>query len=103
MRDVVAASEGFTLVGEALSGEGALEVVDELSPDLAIVDKRMPGMGGVEATRALKDRHPGLIVVIVSLEVPDATLAESSGAAAFVRKQELSPRVLQKIWRDQGP
>jgi two-component system, NarL family, invasion response regulator UvrY len=100
LHDLVAATEGFAVAGEAVSGEAALAAASELSPDLVIIDKRMPGMGGIEATRLLTDRHPELVVVLISVEdAPDPTLLRSCGAAAFLRKQDLSPAALQQTWR----
>jgi two-component system, NarL family, invasion response regulator UvrY len=103
LRDVVAATQGLKLVGEATSGEQALAAADELSPQLVIMDKRMPGLGGVEATRLITSRHPRIVVVIVSVEEPHAQVLRASGAAGFIRKQDLSPRVLWDMWRAHGP
>jgi DNA-binding NarL/FixJ family response regulator len=102
VREVVAATDGFELVGEATSGEQALDATDELRPQLVIMDKRMPGMGGIEASRLITSRHPHIVVVIASVEEPDARALESSRAAAFIRKQDLSPRLLRDIWREHG-
>ena len=102
LRDLVDAVSEFVLVGEAQSGEAALDAVEALSPRLLIMDKRMPGMGGVEATRLLAARHPDLVVLLVSLEAPDSELMRSCGAAAFLRKQELTPRALREVWREHG-
>jgi CheY-like chemotaxis protein len=66
------------------------------------MDKRMPGMGGIEASRLITSRHPRVVVVIASVEEPDARALESSRAAAFIRKQDLSPRLLRDIWREHG-
>jgi DNA-binding NarL/FixJ family response regulator len=103
LRELVSGTEGFAVVGEAASGEAALDAVEELRPSLVIMDKRMPGMGGVEASRLITGRHPGLVVLLVSVEEPDTGLLESSGAAAFLRKQDLSPRRLRELWREHGP
>jgi DNA-binding NarL/FixJ family response regulator len=103
LREVVAATEGFKLVGEATSGEQALAAADELSPQLVIMDKRMPGLGGVEATRLITSRHPNIVVLIVSVEEPHAQVLRASGAAGLIRKQDLSPRVLWDMWREHGP
>jgi DNA-binding NarL/FixJ family response regulator len=102
MRDVVAAAPNFRLVGEADSGEAAIEAVDRLSPGLLIMDKRMPGMGGIEACRAITGRHPEVVVLICSVEDPDPALMDECGAAACVRKHRLSARLLQEIWRTRG-
>jgi len=96
MRDLVAGTEGLTLLGESSSGEEALEDAGRLSPGLVIMDVRMPGIGGVQAARHLTDRHEGLLVILVSVEPGDPSLLSESGAAVFLRKQELSPRVLRE-------
>lgn len=101
LRELVAATEGFALVGEAASGEAALEAASELSPRMVVMDKRMPGMGGFEASRVLTDRHPELVVLLISVEeAPDPSVLRSSGAAAYVRKHTLTPAVLRNAWRD---
>lgn len=100
MRDLVAATPGFELVGEAASGEAALVAIGELSPELVIMDVRMPGMGGIEATRRLTYEHSDLCVILISVE-PLENLPESArecGAAAFARKQDLSPRLIRELW-----
>jgi two-component system, NarL family, invasion response regulator UvrY len=102
MRELVASTAGFTLAGEAASGEAALDAVDELTPRMVIMDKRMPGMGGIEATRALMARHPELVVLLVSVEEPDPTVIRSCGAAAFARKQDLSSGMLHRVWQAHG-
>jgi two-component system, NarL family, invasion response regulator UvrY len=100
LRELVVATDGFVLVGEAASGEDALSAVEELAPQMVIMDKRMPGMGGIEATRVLTGRHPKIAVILISVEdPPDAQIVRSCGAAAFVQKERLSPAVLQEVWR----
>jgi DNA-binding NarL/FixJ family response regulator len=101
LRDLVSATPELALVGEAESGEAALAAVEALSPRMVIMDKRMPGMGGIEATRLITERHPGLVVLLVSIEAPNAELMDSCGAAAFLRKQQLSPRALTEMWNTQ--
>lgn len=98
MREMVDAANGFVLVGEADSGEAAQEAVDALTPRLVIMDKRMPGIGGIEACRLIAARHPEIVVIICSVEDPDPEVARTCGAARFVRKSELSPRTLRAIW-----
>jgi two-component system, NarL family, invasion response regulator UvrY len=97
MRELVAATRGFTLAGEAASGEEALDAVDQLAPHMVIMDKRMPGMGGIEAARVLTTRHPEVVVLIVSVEEPDPAVIQSSGAA-FARKEGLSTGLLREVW-----
>jgi DNA-binding NarL/FixJ family response regulator len=102
VRDVVEATDGFRLVGEADSGEAAIDAADRLAPGLVIMDKRMPGMGGIEACRTITERHPEAVVMICSVEDPDAELASDCAAAVFVAKWQLSTRLLREIWRTRG-
>ena len=101
LRRLIAAVPGFVLAGEACSGEAALAVVDEVAPHLVLMDVRMPGMGGVQAARSLSERHPEIMVVLISVhgteELPDA-LVGGDGPATFVHKQNLRPRMLRELW-----
>jgi DNA-binding NarL/FixJ family response regulator len=104
-REVVAALPGFSAVAEASSGPEAVRVVDELRPDLVLVDVRMPGMDGVEATRRIKAGHPETVVVLISIEdiagVPST--ARTCGAAALIRKQDFGASLLRSLWNLHGP
>jgi DNA-binding NarL/FixJ family response regulator len=102
LRDVVAAVDGMTCVGEATSGEEALDAVARLAPRLVIMDKRMPGIGGIAAARRMADLHPDVVVVLVSVERPRAEQLEQSAAVAFLDKRRLSPRALTELWRSHG-
>jgi two-component system, NarL family, invasion response regulator UvrY len=101
-RDVVGALPGFRAVAEASSGLEAVAVVDELHPELVLVDVRMPGMDGIETTRRIKAGHPDTVVVLISIEdiagVPST--AGTCGAAALVRKQDFRPSLLRRLWAE---
>lgn len=99
--DVVVATGGMTVAGEATSGEAALEAVEEIAPRLVIMDKRMPGIGGIEAARLIKSRHPEVVVFLISAETPQPDALQASGAA-FLSKRELSPRALNDLWQAYG-
>jgi DNA-binding NarL/FixJ family response regulator len=100
LRDLIAATRGFVLVGEACSGEEALREVDRLSPQLVIVDVLMPGMGGIAATRVLLNRHPELVVLLVSMDDPSLHIGatELGSTVALARKQDLRSTGLTKLW-----
>jgi DNA-binding NarL/FixJ family response regulator len=102
LRDLVDATPRMRCVGEAASGEAALEVLERLAPDLVIMDKRMPGSGGIEAARRMRVVLPHVVIVLVSVEAPHADVLEISGAAAFLSKRELAPSVLAELWRTHG-
>ncbi len=103
LRELVRVAPGFSLVGEASCAEDLLLLVEELSPQLVVMDVCMPGMGGVEAARRLSRLHPEIMVVLISVYGPDllppALLAEAD-AAVFVPKEELHPRLLSELWRE---
>ena len=103
-RDVIDATPGFESIGEAGSGDEGLRAVEELGPDLVLLDVRMPGMNGIEVARRLAATHPELPVVLISIEeridVPSAAQLEP---IPLVRKQELGPRLLKRLWDEYGP
>jgi two-component system invasion response regulator UvrY len=104
-REVVEATPGFEPAGEAASGEEALQLVEAVRPQLALVDVRMPGMDGVETARRLSAAHPKLVIVLISLEDPKSipSNAAESGAVTFVRKQDFKPALLRSLWGAHGP
>ncbi|HEX6460814.1 MAG TPA: response regulator transcription factor [Thermoleophilaceae bacterium] len=105
MKQLLAVTPGFRFAGEVSSGEEAVEAVDSLSPQLVLMDVRMPGIGGIEAARTLATLHPEVVVVLLSVHGPEELspeLVESSGAAAFARKQQLRPKLLTELWERHG-
>jgi DNA-binding NarL/FixJ family response regulator len=100
--EVIAATLGFTAVGEALSGEEAVTAVTALRPDLVLLDVRMPGIGGIEASRRIKSACPGTVVVLISIEDPAEIehAVRGSGAAELVRKQDFGPALLRRVWAE---
>ena len=75
---------GMSVTGEAACGEDALDAVPRLSPDVVLMDLRMPGIGGLEATRRLVSASPRARVLVLTVsdadeDVIDAVLAGASG------------------------
>jgi DNA-binding NarL/FixJ family response regulator len=64
------------LVGQAASGEEAVKLVSELEPDLVLMDLQMPGIGGIEPTRAIAESHPSVgVIVLTMFEDDDSVFA----------------------------
>jgi len=59
-------AEDFAVVGEAADGEEAVRLVEGLQPDVVVMDVRMPGLGGLEATRRIKARSPHTRVLVLT-------------------------------------
>ena len=78
--------DGLQVTGQASSGEEALKKVRELKPDVVLMDVKMPGIGGLEATRKLMRSHPDLKVVAVTVceEDPFPTRLLQAGAAGYL-------------------
>jgi DNA-binding NarL/FixJ family response regulator len=88
LRGLIEADDGLELVGEASSGEEGLNVVSDQQPDVAVMDLRMPGMSGIEATWQLGTVAPStrVLVLTVSAEQEDVTDAIMAGARGYVVK-----------------
>ncbi len=80
--------EGYQVVGEASTGEEALELVPQARPDVVLMDVKMPGMGGIEAVRQLLETHPDLKVVMLSVVEDEEALVEAvrAGAKGYISK-----------------
>jgi two-component system invasion response regulator UvrY len=91
--------DGLQVVGEADSGESALKLVRELKPDVVLMDVKMPGIGGLEATRKLLRSHPDTKVVAVTVceEDPFPTRLMQAGAAGYLTKGAGLDEMVQAI------
>jgi len=80
--------EGFYIVGEANSGEEAIQMTRELSPDVVLMDVKMPGMGGLEATKRLLQSHDNVKIIAVTALDDDhfPTRLLQAGAMGYVTK-----------------
>ena len=83
-----------TTIQEATNGQEALARVEASPPDLVLMDIRMPGMDGLEATRRIKARWPQVQIIALSVYTEHMDEALSAGADAFVCKCEPPARLL---------
>ncbi|MEQ3636959.1 UvrY/SirA/GacA family response regulator transcription factor [Alcanivorax sp.] len=80
--------DGLRVVGEANSGELAVQMVRELAPEVVLMDLKMPGIGGLEATRKLLRVDEGIRVIAVTMceEEPFPSRLMKAGAAGYMTK-----------------
>jgi two-component system nitrate/nitrite response regulator NarL len=88
IRMVLEQEPGFEIAGEAVNGDQVVELCRELQPDLVLMDIRMPGMSGLEATRQIKQQYPHTRIVILSVsdDVADLFAAIQNGAQGYLLK-----------------
>ena len=99
-RAVVDRVAGFELVAEVDSGEDAVALCATSAPDLVLMDINMGALDGIEATRLITAADPAVKVILVSTYGLDdlPPNARTSGAIAYVNKDELSPKVIRRLW-----
>jgi DNA-binding NarL/FixJ family response regulator len=81
-------ADEIEVVGEAASGEEALDAVAQNSPDIVFMDVRMPGMNGIQATRLIRERHPETKVILFTIDESRASVAEAiqAGVSGYLLK-----------------
>ena len=91
--------DGLQVVGQAESGEAAIKKSRELKPDVVLMDVKMPGIGGLEATRKLLRSHPDIKVIAVTIceEDPFPTRLLQAGAAGYLTKGAALEEMIQAI------
>lgn len=99
-RLVVSLTEGFEVVGEADSGESAVDIVSEVEADLVLMDINMEGMDGLEATRLIREKDGPQVLVLSTYEAEEfADRARAAGAIGFISKADFDPFTLANAWQ----
>lgn len=90
---------GLQVIGQADSGEDVIRKARELKPDVVLMDVKMPGIGGLEATRKLLRSYPDLKVIAVTIceEDPFPTRLLQAGAAGYLTKGAALEEMVQAI------
>lgn len=90
---------GIKVVGQASSGEDAIKSVRELEPDVVLMDAKMPGIGGLEATRKMLRQQPDIRVIAVTAcgEEPFPSRFLQAGAAGYLTKGAAMDEMVKAI------
>ena len=104
LRALLEKETDLAIVGEAGTGNEALTVARSTRPHVVLMDRAMPGNGGIEATRRIKAAHPDVVVVLLSTYSEDdlPAGARTCGAAAYLNKERFGPTALRELAGENG-
>ncbi|HEX6399228.1 MAG TPA: response regulator transcription factor [Actinomycetota bacterium] len=93
--------DAVEVVGEAASGQEAIDQARELSPDVVFMDVRMPGMDGIEATRRIREASPDTRVILITIDESRGAISDAiqAGVSGYLLK-DASPEELVNAARN---
>jgi DNA-binding NarL/FixJ family response regulator len=97
LRALLATTPEIEIVGEAADGREAVQVVEECRPDVVVLDARMPVMNGLEAARQVKERCPGVKVILLTMYKNYWPEALAAGVDTFLVKGEPVEKMLEAV------
>lgn len=99
LRGMLGAEPDFDIVGEAADGAGAADLAERLRPDVVLMDLRMPRVDGVTATARIRDRAPGVRVLVLTTYDTDADIlrAVEAGATGYLLKDARREELFQAV------
>jgi DNA-binding NarL/FixJ family response regulator len=98
MRTLLTALPDFTVVGEAVTGEEAIRMTNELRPDLVLMDINMPGLNGIEATAHIREQQPHTAILMVTMLDDESVFAGMrAGARGYLLKGAEPTETLRAI------
>jgi len=99
IKEDLASEPDIEVIGEASNTQEAMRQVREFKPDVVLMDVKMPGTNGIDATRQLKEELPNLKVIVLTIfdieEYREAAMA--NGASGYVIKKDLVEELLPAI------
>jgi DNA-binding NarL/FixJ family response regulator len=92
-------ADGLTVVGEANNGQELLTLLEQVTPDLIILDISMPNLNGIEAAKRIRVSHPHLKILFLSMHKNPAYAqqAKKIGVAGYLLKEEMEQDLLAAI------
>lgn len=99
LKTIIERRADFKVVGEAEDGEQAVKMVDELAPDVILMDVGMPVMDGIEASRMIKEKHPERAIIMLTSHdnERDIFASLSAGAGGYCLKDVEPERLYSAI------
>jgi DNA-binding NarL/FixJ family response regulator len=99
LRSLLAAQAGIEVIGEAANGEEAVELAASLQPDVILMDLRMPGINGIEATRRIHRASPHIAILVLTVFEDDTSVfpAIRAGARGYLLKNADQEELLRGI------
>jgi two-component system response regulator NreC len=99
LRALLSAEPDMEVIGEAATGSAAVRLAAQWRPDVVLTDFGMPGMDGIEVTRALSEEAPGVRVLLLTVHEDAALLREAlrAGAAGYVIKRAVESELTNAI------
>jgi len=98
LRRMLEVDDDIEVVAEVASGEEALDQIAMASPSIVLLDIRMPGMGGIETIRRIKERYPGTNIIVLTL-YGDQYLSQAieAGAVGYLVKDVGNEELIRSI------
>jgi DNA-binding NarL/FixJ family response regulator len=103
LRSALSTSDEIEIVGEATNGPDAVKAAKELDPDIVFMDVRMPGMNGIEATKAIRENDPNAKVILFTVEESQASVGDAirAGVAGYLLKDSSAGELIHAAKRAQ--
>lgn len=101
LKRILGLEPGICVVGDAANGQQAVELAGELCPDVVIMDINMPEMNGIEAARLIKQRHPLMGIIALTIHDDEEYVLEliNAGVSGYLLKDVSSEALIESIDR----
>ncbi len=99
VQTILRSAPGWEFCGEASNAADAIRMVDQLNPDIVLMDVTMPGMNGIEATRLIRSEHPDVKVILLTLHESSEILRTGfrAGASGYLLKADAEEELMKAL------